>query len=146
MENEPLKQYLEQSTEININKSIWIKLNKPIEENEIEKAINQIKLIKASGPDGISAKFYKILKKELIPVLKVVLNNLLDHGRIPETWNEALISLLPKKGLELCKNYRPISLANDDYKIGTCVLANRLKIFVVEYIDEEHSGFYHCVK
>lgn len=108
--------------------------------------INQIKLNKSPDPDRILAKFYKILKKELIPIFKKVLNNLLDQGRIPETWNEALISLLPKEGLDLTnltnvKNYWPISLLNDDYKIGACVLANRLKVFLVEYIDEEQLGF-----
>lgn len=38
-------------------------------------------------------------------------------------------------------NYRPISLLNNDYKIGACVLAAKLKNFLVKNINEEQAGF-----
>lgn len=39
------------------------------------------------------------------------------------------------------KNYRPISLLNNVYKIYTKILAERLEKFLMEYIKEEQMGF-----
>lgn len=39
------------------------------------------------------------------------------------------------------KNYKPISLLNNDYRIYMKILAERLKRFLMEYIKEEQMGF-----
>lgn len=137
-----IKDYLGTIPDVKINKSVIQKFNGLIEIEKIELAINQMNIGKTSGPDGISAKFYKLLKSEISPILKQILNNLLNRGKIPKTWNEAYITLIPKDGQDLLnvKNYCPISLLNDDYKIGAPVLARRLKNFLVDYINDEQTG------
>ncbi|MEX5543858.1 reverse transcriptase domain-containing protein, partial [Pseudomonas poae] len=39
------------------------------------------------------------------------------------------------------KNYRPVSLLNNDYKIFSQIMAERLKEFLKEWISKEQSGF-----
>ena len=57
-----------------------------------------------------------------------------------ETWNQAIITLIPKKGdTKYQKYWRPISLLCTDYKILTKILANRLKHILPEIISEEQS-------
>lgn len=71
------------------------------------------------------------------------MDEIIDKGEIPESWQEALITLLPKQGADpkLIKNYRPISLLNIDYKIFTGVLANRMKIILKRIIRKDQAGF-----
>lgn len=43
-------------------------LNDPITDQEIEKAIEELKVGKTPGPDGLS-KFYKVIKQEMTSIL-----------------------------------------------------------------------------
>ena len=56
-----------------------------------------------------------------------VLNDSFSFGIVPPSLRRALISLIFKKGDRLeCKNWRPISLLNGDYKLCARALAGRL--------------------
>uniref|UniRef100_A0A803TU58 Reverse transcriptase domain-containing protein n=1 Tax=Anolis carolinensis TaxID=28377 RepID=A0A803TU58_ANOCA len=119
------------------------KLNKEISEEEIIKAINNMDANKAPGPDGFTAGYYKVLKQELIPPLKKVMNGILNKQGILETWKTGEIIVIHKDQTEKSdiRNYRPITLLNTDYKIFTNILATRLKEFLNEWIGEEQAGF-----
>lgn len=60
---------------------------------------------------------------------------------IPQNWAEAHITLIPKEQQNPTniKNYRLISLLNEDYKIFVRILANRLKRVLVEFIQEDQT-------
>lgn len=83
------------------------------------------------------------MKNEISSILKRVLDNLLDLGKVPASWKEALISLIPKEGQDFqnVKNYRLILLLNDDYKIGARIFATRMKSFLINYTNKEQTGF-----
>uniref|UniRef100_H9GUV3 Reverse transcriptase domain-containing protein n=1 Tax=Anolis carolinensis TaxID=28377 RepID=H9GUV3_ANOCA len=118
-------------------------LNKAITEEEIKKAINNLKPNKAPGPDGFTASFYKVMKDELAPFLKTLMNQVLEQRVIPESWKEGDIITIHKEDTDKTevKNYRPISLLNLDYKIFTNILANRFKDFLSTWIGPEQKGF-----
>uniref|UniRef100_A0A803TDZ5 Reverse transcriptase domain-containing protein n=1 Tax=Anolis carolinensis TaxID=28377 RepID=A0A803TDZ5_ANOCA len=119
------------------------KLNKEISEQEIKKIIRKIDGNKAPGPDGLTGIYYKVFIDELTPYLKKIMNRILDNNEIPDSWKLATITMIHKEGQDPqnVKNYRPISLLNQDYKIFTCILADRLKEVLKVWIKEEQSGF-----
>uniref|UniRef100_A0A803TE18 Reverse transcriptase domain-containing protein n=1 Tax=Anolis carolinensis TaxID=28377 RepID=A0A803TE18_ANOCA len=118
-------------------------LNKEITEEEIKKAIKNLKPNKAPGPDGFTASFYKVMKDELIPFLKTLMNQVLEKNTIPESWKEGDIITIHKEDTDKSevKNYRPITLLNLDYKIFTNILANRFKNYLTTWIGPEQKGF-----
>ena len=96
---------------------------------------------KSPGIDGIPIKFYKefleIIKKDL---QKIFNETLFRNKKTPKTWNQAIITLIPKKGdIDYLKNWRPISLLCVDYKMLTKILANRLKYILPDIISTEQN-------
>lgn len=98
---------------------------------------------KAPGPDGFTAKYYKVFKDELMIKLQELMNNILEGNDPPESWQQATISLIPKDEAECpdVKNFRPISLLNVDYKIFPKVTAERLKSILNRLVGEDQVGF-----
>ena len=78
----------------------------------------------------------------MIDVLTENCNRIWRTGKWPTPWPQSLIITLPKKGnLQLCQNYRTISLISHSSKMMLKVILNRLKPQVEEIIAEEQAGF-----
>ena len=64
----------------------------------------------------------------MIDVLTEICNRIWRTGEWPTPWTQSLIITLPKKGnLQLCQNYRTISLISHSSKVMLKVILNRLK-------------------
>lgn len=118
-------------------------LNDQITTEEIEKAIRKIKNGKAPGPDGYTAKFYKIFKEEIITHLKTLYNGIMQGSKVSNSWQQAIVTLIPKDDRKCpnVKKFRPISLLNQDYKIFATILADRLKKVLTDKISKDQTGF-----
>ncbi|XP_006819841.1 uncharacterized protein LOC102802193 [Saccoglossus kowalevskii] len=72
-------------------------LNGTISEDEIMKALIELKPEISPGPDSIPNEFYRCSKNALIPVLKFAVNAIFDAGIFPEEWAKRFIVPLHEK-------------------------------------------------
>ena len=77
----------------------------------------------------------------MIDVLTQICNRIWRTGEVPSPWTQSLIMTFPKKGnLQLCQNYRTISLISHSSKGMLKVILKRLKPQAEDIIPEERLG------
>jgi hypothetical protein len=136
--NDDLLRHIPQvvSDEMNVN------LRRPYTGEEIKEALESIGDLKAPGPDGMPAVFFKKFWQVVGEKIEEEVLAFLNGGVMPEGWNETTIVLIPKtKNPERITEYRPISLCNVLYKIISKVLVNRLKVILPNIISPTQSAF-----
>uniref|UniRef100_A0A670XUF9 Reverse transcriptase domain-containing protein n=1 Tax=Pseudonaja textilis TaxID=8673 RepID=A0A670XUF9_PSETE len=143
IDEERVKQYLQNAKLPQIPKEIETMLESNITMMELTEALKKQNNGKAPGPDGLLTEFYKTLQELLNLPLLEIMNEVMLKKRIPKSWSEAYITLVPKEEADplLIKNYRPISLLNADYNIFASILAERLKKNLNNFIHPDQNGF-----
>lgn len=118
-------------------------LERDITVEELVKAAKSMQGSKCPGPDGYTAEFYKTFMHKLAPLLIEMFNESFISLKLPQTLNQASISLILKKDKDplLCTSYRPISLLNVDFKILSKLLALRLESVLPSIISSDQTGF-----
>jgi hypothetical protein len=117
-------------------------LSKVYTADEVKDGLDSIGDLKAPGPDGMPAIFYKKFWHVVGPKIQGEVLSVLNGGPMPSDWNETTIVLIPKvSSPEKITEFRPISLCNVLYKLISKVLAGRLKVILPHIISPTQSAF-----
>lgn len=114
-----------------------------ITEVEIQEAISCLAAGKSPGMDGFSIDFFKAFIPKLIRPLKDMYMQAIESQRLPDSLEQAMITLLLKPGKDpyLCGSYRPILLLNSDYKVFAKIIALRLEKVISQLVHMDQTGF-----
>ena len=109
---------------------------------EVEAAFKTLEMGKSASVYIIPAELVQAGGEAMIDILTSVCNKIWKTGEWPTTWTQSLIITLPKKGnLQLCQNYRTVSLISHPSKAMLWIILNRLQPQAEEIIAEEQADF-----
>ena len=113
-----------------------------IEEDEIVKAINQIKTRKASGPDHISPLLLKRCLYSLLPIIKFIFQLSLDTCDLAPIWKLGEIIPVSKKPIALVDNdFRPVTLTSVLCKCLERIILAKIKPSILPHIDPHQFAY-----
>ena len=69
-----------------------------IDPKGVLKLLNELKVHKAPGSDGLSARVLKECSSEIAPILAFIYNESLAHATVTDDWRQANVAPVYKKG------------------------------------------------
>ena len=115
-----------------------------VSEEEICKLLTAINPCKATGQDGISAKFIRDSAQVITESIAYIINLSLAQSKVPNEFKTARVIPLYKKG-EKCKegNYRPVSILPVISKVFEKVVFNQVNVYLTchDLLYNNQSGF-----
>ncbi|KAI8509624.1 hypothetical protein Bbelb_120520 [Branchiostoma belcheri] len=107
---------------------------------EVYRKLQQVKVRKAAGPDGIPGKLIREFAFELSVPLADVINSSLQQGSVPEEWKNATVIPLPKTKPPSIKELRPISLTSLLSKVAENFICQWTLTDILPRIDTQQFG------
>ena len=92
-----MDKFLEKYNLPKLNEEEAESLRRPITADKIEAVIKKLPTNKSPGPDSLTGKFYKAFKEELTPTLHIFFQNIQEDGRLPNSFHETSIVLIPNQ-------------------------------------------------
>ena len=100
---EEMDNFLEKYNFPKLNQEEIENLNRPITSKEIETVVRNLRANKSPGPDGFTAEFYQKFREELTLILLKLFQKVTEKGKLPNSFNEATITLIPKPDKDATK-------------------------------------------
>ena len=115
-----------------------------ITKNGVRKLLANVKIHKATGPDGIPGRLLKELANEITPVYTLLFQASLDQGTIPQAWKQADVVPIFKKGTKSkAANYRPVSLTSITCKLLEHIVTSNIMTHMEKHkiLTDTQHGF-----
>ena len=104
MDNEEeMDKFLEKYNFPKLNQEEIGNLNRPITSTEIETVIRNLPANKSPGPDDFIAEFCQKFREELTSILLKLFQKIAEEGKLPNSFYEATITLIPKPDKDATK-------------------------------------------
>ena len=99
-----------------LNQEVLENINRPITSNEIETVIKNLPTNRSPGPDGFTGEFYQTFREELTPILLKLFQNIAEGGTLPNSFYEAIITMIPKPEKDITKERKLQTNITDEYR------------------------------
>ena len=100
---EEMDKFLKKYNFPKLNQEEMENLNRLITSTGIETVIRNLPASKSPGPDGFTVEFYQKFREELIPILLKLFQIVAEEGKLPNSFYEATITLIPKPDKDATK-------------------------------------------
>ena len=100
---EEMDKFLEKYNFPKLNLKEIENLNRTIPSTEINTVIRNLPKNNSPGPDGFRAEFYQKCREELTPILLKLFQKIAEEDKLPNSFYEATITLIPKPNKDATK-------------------------------------------
>ena len=100
---EEMHKFLEKYNFPKLNQEEIEDLNRPIKQAWKLKLIRNLPANKSPEPDGFTAEFYQKFREELTSILLKLFQKIAEEGKLPNSFYEATITLIPKPDKDAIK-------------------------------------------
>ena len=100
---EEIDKFLEKHNFPKLSQEEMGNLNRLITSMETETVIRNLPANKSPGPDGFTAEFYQKFREDLTPILLKLFQKIAEEGKLPNSFYEATITLVPKPDKDATK-------------------------------------------
>ena len=113
---EETDKFLEKYSFPKLNQEEVENLNRLMISMEIETVIRNLPVNKSPGPDGLTAEFYQNFREELTPILLKPFQKIAEEGKLPNSFYEATITLIPKPDKDATKKRKLQANITDEHR------------------------------
>ena len=111
-----MDKFLEKYNFPKLNQEEIENLNRPITSTETETVIRNLPANKSPGPDGSTAEFYQKFREELTPIFLKLFQKIAEEGKLPNSFYEATITLIPKPDKDATKKRKLQANITDEHR------------------------------
>ena len=90
--------------------------NNPVISTEIEAVIKNLPKNKSPGPDSFTGELYQPFTEELMPMLLKLFQKIAEEGTLPNTFYEAIITLIPKPDKDSTQKRKLQAIITDEHR------------------------------